>query len=304
MISTEQIQFNNLIKDDFACNELARSICASRSTLFNGERIYEGSRILYKLHENKIVKIFSSDELSFCENEAEYLTMLNGRLNVTTPELITNGVHNNYPFLIMQKLEGSLLRSVWNELPHWEKKQILTQIAHVLKKLHSLPCNLTKSSRSSWNSFIGAQAEQLTQNHKEFGLGSDWTTRISNFIENTEAIEYLVDPVICHTEIMQEHLFVRKHNGSFRITGLIDFEPSMIAIPEYDFCSVGLFICAGERGLFKHFLESYGYSGNSKGIMRMLLLHRYSNMKWFMSTIPQSISINSIEDLCDYWFGV
>ena len=302
MISPEQIQFNNLMKDDFACTELARSICASRSTRFNGERIYEGSRILYKIGEEKIVKIFSCDELSFCENEAEYLTMLNGRLNVTTPELITNGVYNNYPFLITQKMEGSLLRSVWNELPYWDKKQILAQIAHMLKKLHSLPCNLTRLSRSNWNSFISAQAEQLTQNHKEFGLGTAWTTRITNFIENSEAIEYLADPVICHTEIMQEHLFVKKHNGSFRITGLIDFEPSMIAIPEYDFCSVGLFICAGEKGLFKHFLESYGYSGDSKGIMRMLLLHRYSNMKWFMSTIPDTVRINSIEDLCNYWF--
>lgn len=133
-------------------------------------------------------------------------------------------------------------------------------------------------------------------------LQTSWTSRIVDFIEEADLIEFSPSRVICHTEIMREHLFATGTGGLFSLCGLIDFEPSMIAVPEYDFCSVGLFISSGEKGLFHHFLDCYGYTGDSAGIMRMLLLHRYSNMKWFMSTIPDNTNYESIEDPCRYWF--
>lgn len=302
MKSPEEIQFNDLMKDDFLCAKLVEDICKSRSFQLQGQRIYEGSRILYEIAGGKIVKIFSRDELSFCQNEADYLKKLHGRLSITTPRLISSGIQNGYPFLIMQKLDGSPLSSVWNKLSIWGKKQALAQIAQLLRELHSLPFKNADTEISLWNSFIRTQTDDLLHNHREFGLSSQWTEKIAEFIQNTETIEFSSDPVICHTEIMQEHLFMAKEKRGFNITGLIDFEPSMIAIPEYDFCSVGLFISAGNKGLFNHFLESYGYQGDSTDIMRMLLLHRYSNLKWFMSTIPDNIGINSIEDLMHYWF--
>lgn len=290
------------MKDDALCSELVENICRSNSFNFKEKRIYEGSRILYEIEEHKIVKVFSQDELSFCNNEAEYLETLHGKLTVTTPELFAKGIYNGLPFLIMQKLEGFPLKSVWNDISIWEKRRIIAQIAHILKELHSLPCELFSTGKPDWKDFINTQTLNLLQNHRESGLSNAWTENISRFIRDTDAIENSSESVICHAEIMQEHLFVEESNRGFNITGLIDFEPSMIAVPEYDFCSIGLFISAGDKGLFNHFLDTYGYKRDSRGIMRMLLLHKYSNMKWFMSTLPDSVHINSIEELSDYWF--
>jgi len=300
--SIEETRFSGLMKDDAQCSKLVKSICRSNSFNFMEKRIYEGSRILYEIEENRIVKVFSQDELSSCNNEAEYLEALQGKLTVTTPELFAKGIHDGFPFLIMQKLEGVPLKLIWNEISIWEKKRVLGQIANALKELHALPCELLKAEKSDWKNFIRTQTDDLFQNHRESGLSRAWTENISKFITNTEAIENSSESVICHTEIMQEHIFVEESNRGFNITGLIDFEPSMIAVPEYDFCSIGLFISAGNKTLFNHFLETYGYKGDSRGIMRMLLLHRYSNMKWFMSTLPDTVRFNSIEELSDYWF--
>ena len=294
--------FSNLLEDDDLCSGLVEEICNSRSIPFQGERIYEGSRILYQIQGKRIVKVFSAQENSFSENEAEYLKALHGKLSVTTPKLFSAGTHRGYPFLIMEKLPGSSLKSIWIDLSPWEKKRILSQIAQMLKELHSLPVEQLKDRDPQWSRFMKTQTDNLVNNHREFGLNSIWRDRIHEFIESTEAIEFSSETVLCHTEVMKEHLFLTKKNGSFNLSGLIDFEPSMVAIPEYDFCSVGLFISGGEAGLFKHFLESYGYRGSPEGIMRMLLLHRYSNMKWFISTIPDSVHVNSIEDLIHYWF--
>lgn len=302
MISPEELRFNDLLKDDFACSELVKKICSLSSLTFTEKRIYEGSRILYEIGNDRVVKVFSPHEKDFCENEACHLKLLHGKLSATTPELILKGIHDGYPFIVMQKLEGSPLKSVWNLLSIWEKKCILGQIADILKELHSITLEQTESRGENWNSFISSQRINLLKNHSEFGLDHAWTKKIIQFIQNTDPIEFSSTTAICHTEIMKEHIFVTKGLNGFKVTGLIDFEPSMAAIPEYDFCSVGLFVSAGEEGLFKHFLKSYGYRGSSTGIMRMLLLHRYSNMKWFISTIPDSLDLRSIEDLSNYWF--
>ncbi|MCK5035654.1 MAG: phosphotransferase [Candidatus Sabulitectum sp.] len=302
MKSLAETRFSILMKDDALCSELVENICSSNSFNFKEERIYEGSRILYEIEEDKIVKVFSQNELSFCNNEAKYLETLHGKLSVTTPELFVKGIYNGLPFLIMQKQKGFPLKSVWNDISIWEKRRIIAQIADMLKELHSLPCELFPTREPGWKDFINTQTLDLLQNHRESGLSNAWTENISRFIQNTDEVENSSESVICHTEIMQEHLFVEESNRGFNITGLIDFEPSMIAVPEYDFCSIGLFISAGDKGLFNHFLDTYGYKGDSRGIMRMLLLHRYSNMKWFMSTLPDTVRFNSVEELSDYWF--
>ncbi len=302
MMEFDTITFNDLMKSDLLCTKLVESICKSLSFKSNLKRIYEGSRILFETDDEKIVKVFSPEEKEFCVNEAKFLSLLQGRLSVETPGLIAEGVCQGYPFIVMQKLRGIPLKSIWNSLSVWAKKRILTQTADLLKELHALPLSLTQSTQAGWVSFIKSQTDNLNKNHMAFGLDRTWTDKFSDFIEKTEPVEYSSKAVVCHTEIMREHLFLEKGRAGYEITGLIDFEPSMTAIPEYDFCSVGLFISGGEKDLFQHFLNSYGYSGNSFSVMRMLLLHRYSNMKWFMSTIPETITIKSVEDLCSYWF--
>lgn len=302
MIELNSITFSDLMKSDAQCTQLVESICKSLSFRTNSKRIYEGSRILFETDDGKIVKIFSPEEKEFCINEAKYLNLLQGRLRVKTPGLIAEGIHHGYPFIVMEKLAGASLKSIWSSLSAWEKKCILSQTADLLKELHSLPLSLVQSTKSEWITFIKSRTDNLKKSHIEFGLSKIWTDKISDYIRKTEPVEFSSKTVFCHTEIMKEHLFVEKGRKGYEVTGIIDFEPSMAAIPEYDFCSVGLFISGGEEDLFQHFLNSYGYSGNPSSVMRMLLLHRYSNMKWFMSTIPESVTINSVEDLCNYWF--
>ena len=148
--SPQNLSFNDLMKDDNACAELVQSICKSSSVKFREKRIYEGSRILYEIENEKIVKVFSRDENEFCKNEATYLELLRGKLSIETPELMAKGTYDGYPFLIMQKLEGSPFKSVWNQISVWEKKCILTQIANVLKELHSLPVELSGDKETGW----------------------------------------------------------------------------------------------------------------------------------------------------------
>jgi len=290
------------MEDEQKCEELVRDICSACGIASPGKRIYPGSRILYETSQNRIVKVFPKEEPSFCRNESGYLKLLQGKLGGVTPELLEIGEFDGYPFLVMKRVSGLPLTAAWTEFREKDKKRFLRNLALLLNELHSLPPELAPCGDIQWCDFIRNQLDRLESNHRKYGLEGEWTDRICRFIEKGEAVEFISRKVICHTELMREHLFVSGCGNNIRISGLIDFEPSMVAVPEYDFCSVGLFISAGEKGLFRYFLKCYGYDGKSEGIMRMLLLHRYSNMKRFISTIPVAVESDSIENLCRYWY--
>jgi len=224
-------------------------------------------------------------------------------LPVPTPGLIFSGIHDGYPYIIMEEVTGLSLKARWTTLSRRDREKVIEQSALMLKKLHSLPVDTVSYTETRWEDFMASQKSNLASNHRGFGLEENRVSEIQHFIETTGRVEDISRRVICHTEIMKEHLFINNSKGEVFLSGLIDFEPSMVAIPEYDLCSVGLFLTAGEQGLFKLFREVYEYKGEGAAIMRMLLLHRYSNMKWFLSTLPEEIRGMPLDFLAEYWYS-
>lgn len=296
------LDFPDLIRRDELCEKLAGEICELSGIPFRGRRILEGSTILFKT-SGFVVKIFSREEPELCVNEAQFLGLLHGKLPVNTPRLVNTGVHKGYPYIIMEEMKGKPLKRIWPGLSRRKREKITEQLAFLLKALHSLPVAELSYTETGWEEFMKNQKVGLEPNHRGFGLDESRINEILRFVESTEPIEETGTRVICHTEIMKEHLFTEGVRGDIRLTGLIDFEPSMAGIPEYDLCSVGLFLTSGERGLFGLFRDVYGYRGSSMEVMRMLLLHRYSNMKWFLSTLPEQMQTNSLESIAEFWYG-
>ena len=86
--------------------------------------------------------------------------------------------------------------------------------------------------------------------------------------------------MLLHTEVMRQHLLVSQdHEGRWRLSGLIDFT-----------------------------LTSYGYHRDEldPGLRRRLLawglLHRYSNLNWWMERLPQPAR-PTLDALADRWFA-
>ena len=84
----------------------------------------------------------------------------------------------------------------------------------------------------------------------------------------------------------------------------------MVGHAEYEFCAVGLFLSQGDKDLFRLFLSSYGYGDSdltaelSRRILGFLLLHRYSNLNWFLTFIPANRRFTRLAQLEQYWYGV
>lgn len=305
MSGTDGMDFEELRRDDGLCLSMAAGIAEAHSLPFDGERMREGSNILFHLSGNTVLKVFSMDERAFRDNEALFLKRLAGRLSVTVPSLTGTGEYRGHPYLLMERMTGRPLASLWPELDREGRESVCRQAGSLLRELHSLPVALAEGCVPEWSTFISSQKLNLADNHARYGLEPSRIREIVEFVELGRPVEELVTPVICHTEMMREHLFAGGPESNNSLSGLIDFEPSMLAIPQYDLCAAGLFITAGEPGLFSVFLDGYGSSidASAAAITRMLLLHRYSNMKWFVSTLPAALRDADLLTMGEYWYG-
>lgn len=156
-----------------------------------------------------------------------------------------------------------------------------------------------RRTATGWPAFVSQQ--------RALGLPALWADQISGFLNAVTVASG--PPVLLHTEVMREHLFVdQAPGGAWRLSGLIDFEPAMRGAKEYEFASVGVFVAEGDARFLTRTLTSYGYHRDEldRELRRRLLawglLHRYSNLSRWMRRLPAPDS-PTLNALADCWFA-
>jgi hygromycin-B 7''-O-kinase len=298
MIST----FDQLRNQPELAQKLAREICQQHQLSGACVRITEGTALVFALGDRAILKIFSPEDTEFFQTEAEFLSRIHGKLPISTPELIFSGWWESCPYIIMERLRGVPLKSIWDSLPQAEKIDLMDQLGRAVRALHDLTIEPFHSL--DWHGFIDQQRQNLIVNHRNFGLAQNWIDQLAGYVDSVNVDFH--DPaqmVPLHTELMQEHIFVQRNGNRWMLAGLIDFEPSMIGHREYEFCAVGLFLTQGDKNLFRTFLAAYGYTEFDvrRRIMIFLLLHRYCNLNWFFTLLPEPMT--TVDQLAQFWFS-
>ena len=81
------------------------------------------------------------------------------------------------------------------------------------------------------------------------------------------------------------------------------------APPEYDFSSFGLFVSCGDARFLRRALLAYGYAPHaldealSQRLMAYTLLHRYSNLRWYLERLPAP-GATTLEQLAVRWWAL
>lgn len=307
----ETMEFEELLRHPGLCMKLACAIFEKHHLPVDCTRITEGSRLLVSSADRYIIKVFSPEDIDFARTETVFLAHLYGKLPIHTPELVASGHWGIYPYIIMEQLEGMPLSRIWNRLSAGEHRDIIERLAVAVHAMHTLPSRFLVKTPFQWHPFIEHQEKALLDNHRSYGLSRPWLDQLLDYM-GTCRLD-LHDPARLaplHTELMLEHIFIKKSGTRWVLSGLIDFEPSMIGRIEYEFCSVGLFLTQGDKDLFHTFLSSYGYPEAeltdelSRSVMGLMLLHRYSNLKWFLTFLPEDAQFTELRHLEQYWYGL
>ncbi len=279
-------------------------------------RYDSGSLPVYAVGERHVLKLFPPHEAEHAAVEARTLAFVHGALPLPTPEVIATVTQDGWHGLLMSQLRGRRLVEAWPELLPRERDRAADDLGHALAALHRLDTAPLAGLPPQWDGFVLAQRASAVERQRARGLAEPWLAQIDRFLDrfldrylDPRLPAAIASPALLHTEVMREHLMVVPGPDGWRLNGLFDFEPAMLGDPLYEFASVGLFVSCGDARWLRRTLRAYGFATRalddtlSCRFMAHALLHRYSNLRWYLERLPAN-GATTLEQLAARWWAL
>jgi hygromycin-B 7''-O-kinase len=278
-------------------------------------RFAGGSLPVYAVGSARVLKLYPPCYRSDFETESDALALLAGRLSIPTPRIEATGALDDWTFVLMERLHGRSLADAWAKIPPEEREPLAEALGECLAALHAIDAQATRVPRPDWAGFVRGQRERCVEQQRARGLGPEWLAQIPAFLDGIDGVGTVAlgaapdRGALLHTEVMREHLLVVPGVRGPVLSGLFDFEPAMIGAREYEFASVGIFVAGGDRAFLHRLLRAYGYRageldlGLQRRFMAHALLHRYSNLRWYLERVPPQPGDRTLDDLAARWWG-
>jgi hygromycin-B 7''-O-kinase len=290
-------------RDEATYAPAVAEICRRHGITGAARKYAGGSTIVFAVGGDLVVKLY---EQFIRENgivEERVLRHVDGRLGIPTPGVVARGELDGWRYVVMRQLRGRLLSDAWPDLSADARLRACQQIGRAMARLHALGSDAPALPGPVWAEFIPRQRPTCIDRQRAKGLGDAWLEQIPAFLASVHLPSDA--PALLHTEMMREHVMV---DDGGEVAGIFDFEPSMLGAPEYDFASAGIFLTGGDPVLWDAFLAAYGLARTARDpemprrVMAYALLHRYSNLRWYLDTIPPRAA-TTLDALAQEWFG-
>jgi hygromycin-B 7''-O-kinase len=285
-------------------------ICEVLGVRARAERFAQGSRPVYALGNELVLKLYAPYDGDEAARESAFLEVLDGRLPIPTPRLHAVGTLEGWGYVLMSRLRGELLVTAWPRIERAGQRELSRKLGEGLRTLHAIFDQRLERERVDFRALLQKQKETAVEIQRKRGLGEPWLEQIPDFLASEWPwLERAPAQAALHTEVMREHLFVEKSREKWGISGLFDFEPAMVGSAEYEFAAIGVFVSCGDRELLRDVLEGYGYADGEMGpelerrFFAYALLHRYSNLAWYLSRVPPPAAATRLEHLASHFFA-
>jgi hygromycin-B 7''-O-kinase len=226
------------------------------------------------LGQERVLKLYPPFLRDHFDYECAALQALAGRLSLPTPELIAVGERDGWPFLLMTQLRGHVLMPLWPEWSEASRLALLRRLGGLAAEVHALPVHDLRPHAPAWASFLASQRSRCVARQARTGLPGHLLTQLETFIQG----DLPQGPdVILTGEYTPMNLLVE----GGRLNAMFDFGDGLVGPREYDWLGPLAFLAAGHAMRCRAFFEGYGVvpDGSQRlALMRLLLLHRYSNL--------------------------
>jgi hygromycin-B 7''-O-kinase len=273
-------------------------------------RFGDGSMVVFAVGEQHVIKLYPP----FCADkhlrERAALARIQGRVGFATPEIVADGEVEGWPYLVMTRVTGVPIDKVWGQLPEAERERLASEAGEAVARLHALPVEGLSPLEVDWGEFLQRQTARCVERQRSQGVAEPWLEQIPAYLEATRVhFPSSFPTALLHTELGPGHLFLTERRGRWELEGLIDFADALVGHPEYDFAAVGLFITRGDARWLRAFLLAYGYLPGEltpalrERLMTYTLLHRYSNLRWYLEQVPPRSSTGTLARLAEDWWS-
>lgn len=289
-------------RDDSAA--MADTIRREHSLGIGIKRFAFGSVPVFAVGNDHVVKLFPSTDRSYFDTERATLARIDGRLPIPTPRAIAAGEHGQWSYIVMTRLSGCSLAEAWGAIETQDRRQLMREAGVALAAMHAIATDGLAPLALEWPRFMDAQRASCRDRQIARGLGAPWVDAVGDFLARWAPSDH-GSRVLLHTEVMKEHLLVERREGAWHLSGLIYFEDALLGAPEYELAAAGIFLVCAESGLLRVLLDAIGADVDDElplRIMAYALLHRYSDLRWYLERLPVPDEVGDLESLARRWF--
>ena len=176
----------------------------------------------------------------------------------------------------MTQLPGTPLDRVWPALQQNERRAVLRTIGRLAAEVHALPLGPMPALAPPWTDFLQTQREHCRARQQRTGLPAHLLAQLDSFLQGPVPEG---PDVILTGEYTPFNLL---HQGS-GLSAMFDFGDGLVGPREYDWLGPLCFLAAGDASCVDAFFDGYHGRpcdrGQREALLRLLLLHRYSNLK-------------------------
>ncbi len=234
----------------------------------------EGTVLVARIGDERVIKLFPPFLRDHFEFECAMLELLHGRLSVPTPQLIATGERDGWPYLVMTQLAGEPLTQTWKSMSEAQRLALLHTLGAIAAEVHALPVHRLARLAPDWDRFIAGQRSRCETRQRRTGLPAHLLTLLPGFIGGDVPRG---EAVPLTGEFSPSNLFTTDH----RLAAMFDFGDGLVGPREYDWLGPLCFLSAGDAARCAAFMSGYGARLDEAmrlRLLRLLLLHRYSNL--------------------------
>jgi hygromycin-B 7''-O-kinase len=236
----------------------------------------EGTVLVALLGRELVLKLYPPFLRDHFEFERAMLGHLHGRLSLPTPRLVDDAEHAGWPYLVMTQLPGTPLDRAWPMLEQRERCAALRTIGRLAAQVHALPLGPMPALSPRWADFLQGQRERCHGRQQRTGLPAHLLAQLEPFLQGPVPEG---PDVILTGEYTPFNLL---HRGG-GLSAMFDFGDGLVGPREYDWLGPLCFLAAGDASRVDAFFDGYHgrpfARGRREALLRLLLLHRYSNLR-------------------------
>lgn len=303
-------EYENLKPKSAVFERTAREIITRHHLPDQPLSLFDGTNIVFACGSEHVIKMYPPFHQHQFDSDLLVMNHLHNKLSVKTPSIAYHGDIEGWPYIVMSRLDGTLLEGLWETLDHNNKQIIIRELGALIREVHALPTQGLEAIDCHWEQFIAKQINECVSQHKTTKLPDALLQQLPAYLASAkDSLPKINNAVILTGEYTPMNFLVSQQAGVWHIAGLIDFGDSMLGLPEYDLLGPGAFLIQGDKILLREFLKSYGYSQDeltptlSHQLTLLMLLHRYSNLSIQIRIDNWLHKVNSIKDIENLVWG-
>src|SRR6266436_10249179 len=209
--------------DGSQCLSAALDIARSHGLLHANPHLFAtGTNLVVGLDDGLILKIFPPFLRGQFVSERISLAQLRGRLSVPIPEIVIEGERDQWPYLVITRLQGVVGAETWPILPEDQKERVLVHIGETIAQVQHAPVGELSGIEPRWPEFISGQIEGCRARHERLGLPRKFLDGLDHILRDAASlIPMNAPPVILTGEYIPENFLLSQQGGDWQLAGLI-----------------------------------------------------------------------------------